>query len=142
MLFTLIFWREVLSRVARNTYQIILPPLALASGGHLAGLDWRGTLVAAGLGAVLVTLKTLSGITATPGAPWWVHAFERAVGAAAASILGWWPADWLGFVNLNWTMAATITASAVGLSLAQLLADPPPGLGKVIAGELVNARAT
>ena len=138
MLLTALFWREVLARATRNAVQIITPALALAAGGQLAGLDWQGTVVAAGLGGVLVVLKTLAGITATPGAPWWVHAVERAVGAAAASVLAWWPADWLGLVHMDWSTNLKITASAVGLSLLQLAFDPPPGVGPVVAGELVD----
>jgi hypothetical protein len=112
------FWRDVLDRAVRQGVQVLTPVLLLASAGQIDGVSAASAAIAAGLAAVAVVLKALSGFNT--GDP-----IERAVGAAAGAALAVLPLDFAGVLSLDARAAVTSILGSVLLARAMYVTNPP-----------------
>lgn len=119
------FWRDILARAIRNSIQVLLPVLVLASSGQIDGLTIRNAIGAAVLSGVVVVLKALSPLNASPTDPLGWQLVERAVGAFAGAALAIIPLDLTSLLSLDARTVAISIAGSVLLSFAAFYTNPP-----------------
>lgn len=127
------WWRRLLERAGRQAAQVVVPIIAAAQTG--SGFPAQAVILAAALAVLLTILKAFAGITATPGSPWPWQLLDRAVPAAAGTILGFVPVDAAGIISVDWARVFTAALSAALVAALAYYITPPTE--KVAAGRHV-----
>jgi hypothetical protein len=124
-MFTLTFWRDVLSRSARSAVQVLAPTLILiGASGDVTGLHWLALADLAGVAFVVSFLKAFLGLQVDPSGSWWVQAAERALPAAVTSLLAYATATGFSLVTADYRAIGVAAAGAFLASLAHTFLDP------------------
>lgn len=120
------FWTDVLARAGRQAFQVLVPILTVAAlGGGISNIDPLGVGIAVGVAFLVVVLRALTGLRAGPDAPAWVDGLDRALSAAAASLLAVVGAAHFDALHTDWRSVAVAAASSAGLALIAMFTNPP-----------------
>lgn len=123
------WWRHVAERIARQDLQVIVAAFSV-TGTSAATFDLWGTLVGL-LGASLVVfLKNLTPLQASPDEAWYWQLLDRAGGTAASTALGLLGAEQVNVLTTDWPkigwMTLVSTVVAVGMYYVTPPATSPP----------------
>lgn len=117
------FWRQLLERAGRQAAQTALPIVAAVGA---AGVINVTAVVVAVVVAVLVTvLKALAGVAATPDEPLLWQLLDRAVPAAAGTLLGFVPVDLANIEGVDWSAVGFAAVSAAVVAMLAYYVTPP-----------------
>lgn len=136
------WWRDLAERLGRQALQAAIPVLAViqAATGHITV---SAVLVALAGAEVIPLLKALlqavAGVQPPSGTTLWVVLVDRAVPAAAGTLLGFLPDSWLGLLSMNWADDLTAAAAAGILAIITAYVTPPAG---PVTRQLAAARST
>lgn len=115
---TAVFWRDVAERAVGQAFQVLLPFLVLVSTTSKIDLEAGAAVaVVAGVQAVIVVLRSLTGLRVDSGAPVAAQIIDRAVAAAAASVLSLVTADRFDFITADWRSIGLSAASSIVVAL-------------------------
>ena len=124
-MFTLVFWRDVLSRSARSAVQVLAPTLILiGASGDVTGLHWLALADLAGVAFLVTFAKAFLGLTVDPSDSWWAQAAERALPAALTSLLAFLTATGFSLITADYRAIGLAVAGAFLASLANTFIDP------------------
>jgi len=122
---TVPYWREVLDRAGRNAVQTVIPVIVAAQLGSVAGLDPVNVLIAAALAALVTVVKAAAGITAGPSSSLVCRLADRALPAAAATLLTFITIDGTSVAPvIDWRAAGIATVAAALGAVAQAYVSP------------------
>ena len=120
---TAAFWQDLAERLGRQAAQTAVP-IILASGLS-TGLHASAVLTAVGVALVVTFLKTIAGVTASPDEPLAWQLIDRALPAAAGTILGFVPVDLASLANVDWVHVSVAALSAAVLAVVAYYVTPP-----------------
>lgn len=117
------FWRDLLERAGRQAAQTALPIVVAVSAA--GGLNLKAVAVAIAGAVVLTVVKALATVNVTPGETWYWVLLDRAVPAAAGTVLGMWPVDAFDIDKVDWSAVGWAAASAAVVALLAYYVTPP-----------------
>jgi len=119
------YWREILDRAGRNAVQTLIPVLVAAQIGSVTGLDPVNVLWVAFAAALVTVLKALSGLSAGAADALYWRLADRAIPAAAATLLSFVTLDGVSVVSsVDWQAAGVATVAAALGAIAQAYVSP------------------
>lgn len=117
------FWRDLLERAGRQAAQTALPIVAAIGA---AGTISPQAVAVAIAGAVLFTvIKALVTIKYTPGEDVVSALLDRAVPAAAGTVLGMVPVDTFNILAVDWSAVFWAAGAAAVVAMLAYYVTPP-----------------
>ena len=117
------FWRDLLERVGRQLAQTALP--IVAAVGAAGRIDVKNVVVALAGAALLTILKALATVKFTPGEDAVSALLDRAVPAAAGTVLGMLGLDVFDVTSVDWSAALWAAAAAAVIAMLAYYVTPP-----------------
>lgn len=131
-----LWWRELASRVIRQSYQFLIPVVALAKDGQATrGLNYGDIAVGLVVAILITVLRMVAGLRASDTAPLGAKVIDRAFAAAAGTALGLVATDQFTLVHgLDWQNVLAASLGSAVLAVLAGFADPgvPAGTDTVV----------
>lgn len=123
---TATFWRDVADRAVGQAFQVLLPFLVLVSTTSRIDLEAGAAVaVVAAVQVIVVILRSLSGLRVDSGAPVAAQVIDRAVAAAAASVLSLVTAEGFDLISADWRSIGLSAAFSVLVALGHRYVSLP-----------------
>lgn len=131
-----LWWRDLLSRAARQSVQFLIPVVALAKDGHATkGLNWPDILVGLAVAVGLTVLRmAVDKLRVSDSASKTARIIDRAAAAFLGTAAGLMTTDWVTVVHgLNWQDVLGASATAAVIAVVMGYTDPGVPAGTDIA---------
>lgn len=132
---TAAFWRDVAERAVGQAFQVLLPWLIIVSTTSRFDLKAGAAIaVVAAVQALVVILRSLTGLRIDSGAPAAAQVIDRAVAAAAASLLALFTAEGFDLLTADWRSIGLSAAFSVLVALGhRYISLPDPTTPRPVA---------
>lgn len=119
------FWRETFERAGRQLAQTLIPIIIASLGDPPRHLYVGAIATAAAASVALTIIKALAGVMPDPLEPWYLQLLDRAVPAAAGTLLGFVSVDATDLASVDWDRAWVAAAAAALLAILAYYITPP-----------------
>lgn len=121
-----LWWRDLASRVIRQSVQFLIPVVALAKDGQATkGLNYPDIAVGLVVAVLITVLRMVANIRAADSAPLLTRVIDRAAAAAAGTALGLLATEQFTLVHgLRWDNVLAATIGSAVLAALMNFADP------------------